>query len=74
MSSLFQRVVLTSGISDLFAENAVSRACERAGVDPRTLSAATLKVALPEIEKTVKTFCRTQADEIMPRLQQLTRS
>jgi hypothetical protein len=73
MSSLLQRVVLTSGISELFAENAVTRACERAGVDPRALSPATLKVALPEIEKAVKTFCHGQAEQIMPRLFLLTR-
>jgi hypothetical protein len=71
MNKLLQRVVLTSGISELFAEHAVSRACERAGVDPKSLSTATLRVALPEIEKTVNTFCHDQVEQIMPRLQQL---
>lgn len=73
MNTLFQRVVLASGISELFAEHAVARACERAGVDPGRLSPANLKIALPEIEKTVRTFCYDEIDQIMPRLYGLTR-
>jgi len=74
MNALFQQVVLASGISELFAEHAVARACERAGVDPRRLSRSSLKVALPEIEKVVSTFCHDELDEIVPRLHLLTRS
>lgn len=72
-NDLFRRVVQTSGISELFAENAVTRALERAGVDPKALSPATLKHAMPELEKTVQTFCHGQAEQIMPRLRLLTR-
>lgn len=73
MSTLFEQVVLASGISELFAEHAVARACERAGVDPRRLSRVNLKIALPEIEKVVSTFCHEEVDEIIPRLRLLTR-
>ena len=74
MNTLFQRVVLATRISSLFADHAITRACERAGVDPLTLSAATLRIALPEIERTVDTFCRDQRAEIIPHLHQLTRT
>jgi len=74
VSTLFRKVVTTTGISELFADHAISRACERAGVDPRNLSPASLKVALPEIEKTVRTFCPDELERIMPRLQSLTRA
>ena len=73
MDNLFQRVVATSGISGLFAAHAIARACERAGVNPEKLSPATLKVALPEIERTVRTFCHDEVDQVMPRLQLLAR-
>jgi hypothetical protein len=74
MNALFQRVVATSRISSLFAENAVARACERAGVNPQNLSPATLKIALPELEKTVLTFCHHEAPEIVPQLRLLSRA
>jgi hypothetical protein len=74
MNSLFQRVVVASGISELFAVHAVARACERAGVSPEKLSPATLKVALPEIERTIGTFCHDELNEIMPKLLLLTRT
>jgi hypothetical protein len=73
MNTLFQKVVVATGISELFAVHAVARACERAGVDPQKLSPASLKVALPEIEKTVQTFCHHDLEQIMPRLHLLTR-
>jgi hypothetical protein len=73
MNTLFQEVVRTTGISELFAEHAVVRACERAGVDPRRLCRSNLKVALPEIEKIVRTFCHDDVEEIVPRLRLLTR-
>lgn len=66
-------MVAATGISELFAAHAVARACERAGVDPSKLSPATLKAALPEIEKTVGTFCHGQRDDVMARLQALAR-
>jgi hypothetical protein len=74
MNSLFQKVVVTTGISELFAANAIARACERAGVNPKKLSPMTLKVALPEIERTVRTFCHQELEQIMPRLHLLARS
>lgn len=51
MNTLFLRVVAATGISELFATHAVARACERAGVDPLRLSPASLRIALPEIER-----------------------
>jgi hypothetical protein len=74
MNILFRRVVATSRISSLFAEHAVTRACERAGVNPQKLSPATLRIALPEIEKTILTFCHQEAIEILPQLYLLSRA
>jgi hypothetical protein len=73
MNPFFQKVVVTTGISELFAANAIVRACERAGVNPEKLSPVTLKVALPEIERTVRTFCHHEVDQIMPLLHLLLR-
>jgi hypothetical protein len=73
VNTLFQKVVAATGISELFAEHAVARACERAGIDPHRLSPTNLKIALPEIEKIVRTFCHDEMEEIMPRLYSLTR-
>lgn len=73
MNGLFRRVVVASGISSLFADHAIARACERAGVDPNTLTPATLKLALPEIERTVDTFCHDQRDAIIARLHAIVR-
>jgi hypothetical protein len=72
MNTLFRQVVLATGICELFAEHAVARACERAGVDPRRLCRSNLKAVLPEIEKLVRTFCTDDLEEIMPRLHHLT--
>jgi hypothetical protein len=73
MNEFFQEVVVTTGISELFAANAIVRACERAGVNPKKLCPTTLKVALPEIERTVRTFCHEEIDHIMPLLHLLAR-
>jgi hypothetical protein len=73
MNSFFQKVVVTTDISELFAANAIVRACERAGVNPDNLSPTTLKVALPEIERTVRTFCHHELGPIMARLHLLAR-
>lgn len=73
VNPLFAKVVAATGISELFAAHAIARACERAGVDPSKLSPSTLKAALPEIEKTVGTFCRGERDDVMARLTALTR-
>src|SRR5262245_62156495 len=73
MSDLFDRVVQASGLSPLFARNALQRACQRAGVEPKTLSAAALRTALPEIERTLQTFLDTGARAVMDRIEDLSR-
>jgi hypothetical protein len=73
VNPLFAKVVAATGISELFAAHALARACERAGVDPTKLSPASLRAALPEIEKTVGTFCHGERDDVMAKLQALTR-
>jgi hypothetical protein len=74
MSPLFDQVVALSGISELFAHHALARARERAGVQATRLSPLTLKSALPEIERTLRTFCPEEAEIVMSRLRTLTRS
>ena len=61
MSDLFERVVETSGLSPLFARNALQRACARAGVQPGALTPSALRTALPEIERTIRTYLDAQS-------------
>jgi hypothetical protein len=73
MTDLFERVVEQSGLSPLFARNALQRACARAGVEAKALSPSGLRTALPEIERTIKTYLDTQTPSVMERLQSLAR-
>jgi hypothetical protein len=73
MSTLFDRVVETSGLSPLFARNALQRACARAGVEPKVLTPSALRTALPEIERTIQTYLDAQTPSVMERLQALAR-
>jgi DNA-binding response OmpR family regulator len=54
--ALFERVIAASGLSRLIGSNTLSRACRRAGVEPRTMSPADLSRALPAIEEALRTF------------------
>ena len=73
MSALFNRVVEASGLSPLFARNALQRACARAGVQADMLTASALRTALPEIERTIQTYLDVQTPTVMERISALSR-
>jgi hypothetical protein len=53
---LLDRVVAASGMSEVLGRASIERACQRAGVDPQTMSPAELGRALPDIERTLGFF------------------
>ena len=53
---LLQAVADASGLSPIFAIQAVRRACQRSKVDPSSLSRESLRQALPEIERGIRGF------------------
>jgi DNA-binding response OmpR family regulator len=55
-SALLAKVIAASGLSRIIAEAAILRACQRAGVDARTMTLAELGRALPDIERSLKPF------------------
>ena len=73
MNELFGKLVEASGLSPLFAENALRRALLRAGVDPTTLTSSTLTTALPELERTIFTFLPEDAERVMKGIRALSR-
>ena len=54
--SLIEAVADASGLSSIFAAHTITRACERSNVDPKALSPASLRKALPEIERGIRGF------------------
>lgn len=69
MRSLFERVVIESGLASVIATSVVTRACRRAGVAyPEQLTRVELIRMLPELEKTLSVFlsphevCERMAD------------
>ncbi len=71
--TLLDRVIEECGLSAIFARQSVSRALTRAGVDPNTMTPATLKAALPELRKSLQPFLEGRTDDVMKRLESLTR-
>lgn len=55
-ASLFEQVVVASGLSELIAPGAIHRACRRAGVDPSSMTPADLQRALPAIRAVLSVF------------------
>jgi hypothetical protein len=49
-------VIAASGLSPVIAEAAIARTCQRAGIDPRTMSAGDLSRVLPDIQRALRTF------------------
>ena len=74
MSNLFDLVVENSGLAPVFARKALKRACERAGVEPNALSHSALRTALPEIERTIELYLKTDVRAVMARLQAISRA
>jgi DNA-binding response OmpR family regulator len=55
-TGVLAKVIAASGLSRIIAEAAIIRACQRAGVDARTMNLADLGRALPDIERSLKPF------------------
>jgi DNA-binding response OmpR family regulator len=55
-ATLFEQVVVASGLSELIGPGAIHRACRRAGVDPSSMTAADLQRALPAIRAVLSVF------------------
>jgi hypothetical protein len=60
---LFDRVVEASGLSNIIARAAVSRACVRAGVNALDFTRQSLVQLLPHLEQTLRVFLGEAADE-----------
>lgn len=73
-SLLFESVVAASGLSAIFARQTVTRALTRAGVDPKTLTAAGLRSALPELRKSLQPYLEGATDEAMRRIEALAKA
>ncbi len=69
MSPLFGKVVEATGISRIFAASSVRRACERAGVQPESLTRDELKKAIVYIEEAMRVYL--PPEEVPQRLTQL---
>jgi DNA-binding response OmpR family regulator len=71
---LAARVVAVSGLSELLARSSIERACQRAGVDPKTMTAADLRRALPHIQRILSLFLSVaDAEERMAAIEALAR-
>jgi hypothetical protein len=69
--TLFDLVVRHCGLSPVFARPAIKRALRRAGLTPETLTQASLRVALPEIRKSLEPFLERETDAALRHLEQL---
>ena len=58
----FDQVVSATGIAELIAAAAVSRACVRAGVVPAALTPESLVKVLPHLEKTLEIYLHDEAE------------
>lgn len=71
-SVLYLQLVALSGLSDLFAERTIARACSRAGVEAAHLTAAELSRALPAIEEALAVYLpKDQLEGSMSRIRAL---
>jgi hypothetical protein len=72
-ATLFEDVVLASGLTLVLARPAVARACLRAGVDPRALDRSSLTRVLPFLESTLRVFVPAEAEARLQALRALLR-
>lgn len=68
-SVLYLQLVAVSGLSSLFADRTMARACSRAGVDSTKLTAAELSRALPAIEEALAVYL--PADELQGSMERI---
>ena len=55
-SVLYLQLVALSGLSSLFADRTIARACARVGVEPPELTSADLLRAVPAIEEALAVY------------------
>lgn len=55
-ASLFDQVVATSGLSEVFAADTIERACVSVGVQPQQLRREDLARLATQLERTLKIF------------------
>lgn len=67
----FQSVIEASGLAGVIAVAAISRACNRAGVDPNRLDPSGLARALPHLEATLRLYLRESAEARIRELKRL---
>lgn len=72
-NELFEKVVEQSGLSSLIAHAALTRACNRAGVDPEALDRTSLSRVLPHIEMTLRLYMPDEAEARLRSLRLLAR-
>jgi len=73
MDNLFEKIVELSELSPLFARQSLERALKRAGLEPRTLNASTLRQAMPEIRKTLEAFLNQRAEHVAKEIERLSK-
>jgi hypothetical protein len=72
-TSFFEAVVAASGLSSVIARPAITRACLRAGVDPKNIDPSGLMKALPHLENTLRLYVPNEADARIMALRALTK-
>src|SRR5689334_20632526 len=55
-SELFRKFVATTGLSPIFAESSIRRACKRAGVDPEGFSKADIQKIISDMERILSLY------------------
>jgi hypothetical protein len=62
-ATLFEALVARCGLSPVIAPSTMTRACRKAGVEPQTLTPASLTKALPSIRDMLNIFLDAQEAE-----------
>jgi hypothetical protein len=73
-TSLFDQVVAASTLSPIFAKGALARSLQRAGITMVNLDMLTksqLKIALPEIKKTLQSFLGDRANDVLKAIEEM---
>lgn len=73
VTSFFEAIVIASGLSSIIARPAITRACLRAGVDPKSIDPWGLMKALPHLENTLRLYVPAEADSRIRALYELAR-
>jgi hypothetical protein len=68
----FESIVAASGLSGYNARPAITRACLRAGLDPKNINRSGLKKALPHLADTLRLYVPGEADDRILALRALT--